>query len=95
MSTTHATSTSSSGICQFPSTIATTPRIVSWRELAAQAEAVAAAVDVSGHRTFQAQRRLIREELVGQGIAGTIDELVTAIVRMAEESNRTCCTLTG
>ena len=65
------------------------PRHCQLVELAAQAEAVANAVDVSSHRTFQAQRRLIREELVGQGIAGMIDDLVTASVQVTEKTDST------
>jgi hypothetical protein len=45
-----------------------------------RAEEVAAAVDVSGVNTFQAQRRLIRVALDGAGIAGEIDALVLALV---------------
>jgi hypothetical protein len=48
--------------------------------LAAQAEALAAATDVSGKRTFQAQRRLIREELERVGIADAIDALVLRLL---------------
>ena len=36
----------------------------------------AAQTDVSAHRTFQAQRRLIREALERDGLAGAIDQLV-------------------
>ena len=49
-------------------------------ELAAQAEVLAAATDVTGKRTFQAQRRLIREELERVGIAGAIDALVLRLL---------------
>jgi len=49
-------------------------------ELAAQAEALAAATDVTGKRTFQAQRRLIREELERVGIADAIDALVLRLL---------------
>jgi hypothetical protein len=49
-------------------------------ELAVQAEALAAATDVSGKRTFQAQRRLIREELGRVGIADAIDALVLRLL---------------
>lgn len=49
-------------------------------ELAAQAEALAAATDVSGKRTFQAQRRLIREELERVGIAAATDALVLRLL---------------
>jgi hypothetical protein len=48
--------------------------------LAQQAEALAAEVDIRGHRTFQAQRRLIREELGGAGLAEAIDSLVLALL---------------
>lgn len=48
--------------------------------LAAQAESVAAATDVGGKRTFQAQRRLIRETLDQAGIAAAIDELVLGLL---------------
>jgi hypothetical protein len=53
-------------------------------ELAAQAETVAADVDVSKYGTFQAQRRLIREELVRQGLAAEIDDLVMFLVQITE-----------
>jgi hypothetical protein len=49
-------------------------------ELAARAEEIAAAVDVSGVNTFQAQRRLIRVALDDAGIAGEIDALVLALI---------------
>jgi SAM-dependent methyltransferase len=49
-------------------------------DLAAQAEAVATAVDVSGHRTFQAQRRLIRNELDTHGAAQAIDAIVLGLL---------------
>jgi len=49
-------------------------------QLAAEAEAVAASVDISGHRTFQAQRRLIREELDRRGIAAGIDSIVNDLM---------------
>jgi SAM-dependent methyltransferase len=49
-------------------------------ELAAKAEALAAATDVTGKRTFQAQRRLIREELARVGIAAAIDALVLRLL---------------
>jgi hypothetical protein len=49
-------------------------------DLAAQAEALAAATDVSGKRTFQAQRRLIREALAREGIAAAIDALVLGLL---------------
>jgi len=49
-------------------------------ELAAKAEALAAATDVTGKRTFQAQRRLIREELQRVGIADAIDALVLRLL---------------
>ena len=49
-------------------------------ELAAQAEAVAAATDVSGKRTFQAQRRLIREALEREEIAAAIDAVVLRLL---------------
>jgi len=49
-------------------------------ELAAQAEALAAEADVTGKRTFQAQRRLIREELERVGIADVIDALVLRLL---------------
>jgi SAM-dependent methyltransferase len=49
-------------------------------ELAAQAEALAAETDVSGKRTFQAQRRLIREALEREGIAQATDEIVLRLL---------------
>jgi SAM-dependent methyltransferase len=49
-------------------------------ELAAAAEALAAETDVSGKRTFQAQRRLIREALERDGIAQAIDEKVLRLL---------------
>jgi hypothetical protein len=49
-------------------------------ELAAQAEALAATTDVTGKRTFQAQRRLIREALERAGIADAIDALVLRLL---------------
>ena len=49
-------------------------------ELAAQAEAVAAATDVSGKSTFQAQRRLIREALEREAIAAAIDAVVLGLL---------------
>ena len=49
-------------------------------ELAAKAEALAAATDVTGKRTFQAQRRLIREALERAGIADAIDALVLRLL---------------
>ena len=49
-------------------------------ELMKQAEALAAQTDVSGKRTFQAQRRLIREALAREGIADAIDALVLALL---------------
>lgn len=48
--------------------------------LAERAEEAAAAVDVAGVRTFQAQRRLVREELGRAGIAGEIDSLVLELL---------------
>ena len=50
-------------------------------ELAAKAEEIAAGVDVSAHRTFQAQRRVIREELERQGISHAIDALVVDLLK--------------
>jgi len=56
-------------------------------ELAARAEEIAEAVDVSGVNTFQAQRRLIRVALDDAGIAGEIDALVLALTApLAAES---------
>jgi hypothetical protein len=49
-------------------------------DLAARAETVAAATDVSSKRTFQAQRRLIREVLEHDGISVAIDELVLKLL---------------
>ena len=49
-------------------------------ELAAKAEALAAATDVTAKRTFQAKRRLIREELARVGIADAIDALVLRLL---------------
>lgn len=46
--------------------------------LAERAEQVAAEVDVSGHGTFQAQRRLIREALETNGVSGEIDAFVVS-----------------
>jgi hypothetical protein len=40
--------------------------------LAEEAEGIAAGVDISGHKTFQAQR-LIRQALVEAGLAEGID----------------------
>jgi hypothetical protein len=48
--------------------------------LAAEAEVIAAKVDVSVQRTFQAQRRLVRQELERQGLSQTIDELVVSLL---------------
>jgi hypothetical protein len=48
--------------------------------LAAQAEVVANAIDVSAKRTFQAQRRMIREALTDVGISHAIDTLVLRIL---------------
>jgi len=55
---------------------------VHWQlvDLAAQAEALAGQTDLSGKRTFQAQRRLIREELERVGIADAIDALVLRLL---------------
>jgi hypothetical protein len=52
-------------------------------ELAAQAEALAAATDVTPQRTFQAQRRAIREELTRLGLAAEIDDVVASVVEAA------------
>lgn len=55
----------------------------SHRELARLAELseeIAAGVDISGVRTFQAQRRLIREALAARGVASATDELVLKLV---------------
>jgi len=49
-------------------------------ELAEEAEAVAATVDVSSWRSFQAQRRLIRQALDQAGLAGAIDDLVLELL---------------
>lgn len=49
-------------------------------ELAAQAEEIAAEVDVSSFSTFQAQRRRIREVLDEDGVADKIDLLVLELV---------------
>jgi len=49
-------------------------------ELAGRAEEVATEVDVSNFRTFQAQRRRIREVLDATGIAGEIDALLLELV---------------
>ena len=54
-------------------------------DLAAQAEVVAASVDVSGHRTFQAQRRLIREELDRCGVAAVTDAIVCDLLHAGGE----------
>ena len=48
--------------------------------LAERAEGVAAEVDVSSLRTFQAQRRRIREALDAEGLAAEADALVTELV---------------
>ena len=50
-------------------------------ELASSAEALAAETDVTGIRTFQAQRRLIREEFEREGIADAIDALVLDLLK--------------
>jgi hypothetical protein len=52
------------------------PTHVQLVDLAARAELIAAQSDVSAHRTFQAQRRRIRQQLELEGIAGAIDQLV-------------------
>ena len=49
-------------------------------QLAAKAEGIAAETDVSAHRTFQAQRRLIREELESQGVSQAVDALVADLL---------------
>jgi hypothetical protein len=49
-------------------------------ELAERAEVVAAGIDVTGVRTFQAKRRLIREALESEGVAEEIDTLVVDLV---------------
>jgi hypothetical protein len=49
--------------------------------LAARAEEIAVSTDVSAHRTFQAQRRLIREALAGQGVSQAIDTLVLELLK--------------
>jgi hypothetical protein len=49
-------------------------------ELAAASEVIAAKTDVSGHRTFQAQRRVIRERLAAEGVSQTIDTLVVELL---------------
>jgi hypothetical protein len=48
--------------------------------LATRAELIAAEIDVSAHRTFQAQRRVIREALAARGISPEIDVLVTRLL---------------
>jgi len=48
--------------------------------LASHAEALAAETDISGKRTFQAQRRLIREALEREGIAEAVDEIVLRLL---------------
>jgi hypothetical protein len=50
-------------------------------ELAQTAESVAAAVDVSPVRTFQAQRRMIRQALHEAGISAEVDELVLQLAK--------------
>ena len=57
--------------------MARAPRL---RDLAAQAEEIAAATDVSAPRTFQAKRRLIREALEAAGVAQKIDEIVLELL---------------
>jgi hypothetical protein len=52
-------------------------------ELAECAEQIAATTDVSTRRTFQAQRRLIREALEGDGVAADIDALVIDLIEAA------------
>lgn len=52
-------------------------------DLASRAEDVAAALDVSGVNTFQAQRRLTREALAHSGVAQEIDAVVLALVEPA------------
>ena len=49
-------------------------------DLAARAELIAAEADVSAHRTFQAQRRVIREALAARGISKEIDALVLELL---------------
>jgi hypothetical protein len=56
------------------------PRHAELVDLAAGAEAAAATVDVTAKRTFQAQRRLIREELDRQGVAQAIDATVLELL---------------
>jgi SAM-dependent methyltransferase len=48
--------------------------------LAERAEEVATATDISGGNTFQAQRRLVRQELEKADVAGAIDALVTTLL---------------
>ena len=50
-------------------------------ELAAKAEKIAAKTDVNAHRTFQAQRRVIREALASQGVSEAIDALVIDLLK--------------
>ena len=50
-------------------------------DLAAKAEEIAAQMDVSAHRTFQAQRRVIREALASQGVSEAIDALVVDLLK--------------
>ena len=45
-----------------------------------EAETLAAETDVSGKRTFQAQRRLVREALEREGIAQAIDTIVLRLL---------------
>jgi SAM-dependent methyltransferase len=54
-------------------------------ELAAKAEQFAALTDVSAHRTFQAQRRLIRQELEQRGVSQAIDALVVDLLKRGGE----------
>jgi SAM-dependent methyltransferase len=49
-------------------------------ELAARAEEIAARVDVTRKRTFQVQRKLVRQELGRAGVLPAIDDLVRAML---------------
>jgi SAM-dependent methyltransferase len=55
-------------------------------ELAGRAEEVAAATDITAPRTFQAQRRLIREALERDGVGNELDELVVTLVAPSSDS---------
>jgi hypothetical protein len=49
-------------------------------ELSARAEALVASLELNPNRSFQTARRVTRDALVEDGVAGEIDELVTELV---------------